>query len=467
VDRNEEIAEGAKIVTGNKKIRKAVALLCCATGFCIIQNLFAAEGDVSFSRQIAPVLQAKCMTCHSAEKAKGGYRLHTFEALSKPGKSKEPAITPGKPGESELFKRISSEDPDERMPQKDEALSREQIELFRSWIAAGATLDRGEPNEPLGSLIPRPPHPAPPEKYRHPLPIVALAFKPDGKQLAASGYHEVTFWSLSGQLEERFTNLPQHVRSLAFHPGGEYLAVAGGQPGRSGELSIFRLESRLRETNLLQTGDEMLSVAFSSDGKRLACAGTDNAIHVYDWESRKKINTIQQHADWVTSICFNTNATQIASASRDRTARIYDSVSGNLEVTYTAQNAALYVIAFLSDGKMLSGGRDKALHIWDAKEGKKKNEITGLGGDIYALITAEDNLFTAGADGLVREYSGSDRKQEQVFKGHGDAVYSLAYHAASGKLASGSYDGVINVWNAETGALEKSFVAAPGWNSTR
>jgi WD40 repeat protein len=427
------------------------------------QTVFA---QTSFTREIAPILETKCISCHSAEKARGGYRAHTFEALLQPGKSKKPSIVPNAPKESELFKRITANDEDERMPQKDEPLSSAQIELFRSWIASGAKLDLGEPGALIASLIPARPHAAPPEKYRRPLPIIALAFTPDGK-LAASGYHEVTIWSSGGDLVRRITNVAQRVRSIAFDHAGKRMALAGGQPGRNGELSIYDYESSALQTNVLRTSDEMLAVTFSPDDKLLACAGTDNAIHIFLAESVEPTLTIQQHADWVTALAFNTNGTQIASASRDRTARIYNTSSGNLETTYTGHNAPLYAVAFLPDGNVASAGRDKTIHIWDTKEGKKKAQISGFDGEIETLLAAGEFLFSASADGLVKQHVLSDRKLLHTFTGHGDAVYSLASDADSKRLASGSYDGVINIWNIETGALEKTFVAAPGWSSNR
>ena len=59
--------------------------------------------SADFSRDIAPILVSECLTCHSAEKAKGGYRVHTYTAVLQPGKSKQPAIIPGEPDDSELF----------------------------------------------------------------------------------------------------------------------------------------------------------------------------------------------------------------------------------------------------------------------------------------------------------------------------------------------------------------------------
>src|SRR3954465_9375487 len=97
-----------------------VTVLVTALTFAVRSS----QGDtssesISFSQQIAPVLVAKCAICHNLEKAKGGFRLHTFEAMTQAGKSKLPSIVPGKPEQSELFKRITATDDDDRMPQKD------------------------------------------------------------------------------------------------------------------------------------------------------------------------------------------------------------------------------------------------------------------------------------------------------------------------------------------------------------
>ena len=73
----------------------------------------AAENPVSFRKEIAPILIAKCVACHGAEKTKGGYQLHTFETLMKGGESKEPAMTPGQPARSKLITLITAKDPDD------------------------------------------------------------------------------------------------------------------------------------------------------------------------------------------------------------------------------------------------------------------------------------------------------------------------------------------------------------------
>ncbi|HEV8544500.1 MAG TPA: c-type cytochrome domain-containing protein [Verrucomicrobiae bacterium] len=441
---------------------------------CLTAILFTAAANadtppdaISFSKQVAPVLVAKCTTCHNAEKAKGGYRLHTFEALLQPGKSKLAPVVAGKPTESELFKRITAPGEDDRMPQKGDPLPSEQIERIRRWIEEGAKLDSLDSKAALSSIIPQLPFPPPPERYSRPVPILALAFTSAGTQLAAGGHNEITLWNLSGELQKRITNVTQRVHQIAFYPSAPLMAVAGGKPGRSGELSIYDVKTGELKTNVLKITDELLTVAISSDGKRLAAGGADNTIHVFDSESYAKITTIQQHADWVTCLQFNSNGSKLASASRDRTARIYNALTGDLETTYAGHGACVFSIAFLSDGRVVSGGRDKALHIWDVADGKKKNELSGFEGDLYQVMSTENELFAGGADKNVREYSVSEHRLVRTFSGQNDAVYSLAFYEPAGLLASGSYDGTIKIWRISNGEVVHSFIAAPGFQSSR
>ena len=69
--------------------------------------------------------------------------------------------------------------------------------LIKRWIAEGAKYDAADPKASLASIVPKLPQPDPPAAYRRPVPITALAFSPDGQELAASGYHEITIWNAS------------------------------------------------------------------------------------------------------------------------------------------------------------------------------------------------------------------------------------------------------------------------------
>src|SRR5207247_234661 len=92
------------------------------------------SASVSFSKEIAPILVKKCVTCHGPEKSKGGFRLDTFEFLMKGGESKSPAVSPGKPDQSKVYELITARDEDDRMPQKDDPLPAAQVALIERWI---------------------------------------------------------------------------------------------------------------------------------------------------------------------------------------------------------------------------------------------------------------------------------------------------------------------------------------------
>ena len=93
------------------------------------------EEPVSFEREVAPLLESRCLRCHNAEKAEGGLSLATFDAARRGGEVL-PAVVPGEPAESYLLDMVTGDKPP--MPKGGDPLSDEQIEALRRWIADGA-----------------------------------------------------------------------------------------------------------------------------------------------------------------------------------------------------------------------------------------------------------------------------------------------------------------------------------------
>jgi len=95
---------------------------------------------IHFNQQIRPILSDNCFACHGpdAKERKGKLRLDAREAAIE-----KQAIVPGRPDESELIKRIFTTDEDDMMPPRDshKALTAEQKELFKKWIAEGAAYE--------------------------------------------------------------------------------------------------------------------------------------------------------------------------------------------------------------------------------------------------------------------------------------------------------------------------------------
>jgi hypothetical protein len=104
------------------------------------------SSQIKFSQEIAPILVANCVGCHSGDKAgarRGKLDLTTFEKLLKGGKSDEKTIVAGKPAKSELVLRIKGEK-EPRMPQGNNAvLAPEAIAKIEQWVKEGGKLDDG------------------------------------------------------------------------------------------------------------------------------------------------------------------------------------------------------------------------------------------------------------------------------------------------------------------------------------
>ncbi|MFT5904565.1 MAG: hypothetical protein ACI9E1_000149 [Cryomorphaceae bacterium] len=106
----------------------------------IVEN----DGErVSFNDKIRPILNRSCVGCHGGVKKAGGISLiYRAEALGK-GESGKTVIVPGKPDESDLYRRIMSDDPKIMMPLVEEGghskpLSADEKSLIKTWIEQGA-----------------------------------------------------------------------------------------------------------------------------------------------------------------------------------------------------------------------------------------------------------------------------------------------------------------------------------------
>jgi WD40 repeat protein len=378
-------------------------------------------------------------------------------------------VVPGELARSHLFQLLTAKDPDDRMPQKDDPLPAAQIALLERWIKDGAKFDGPDPKKPFASFSATGPQPDPPASYVRPVPVLALAFGGDGKELAAGGYHEITIWdAANGTLLRRIKNVAQQTQALAFSPGGALLAAASGTPGKIGEVKLFNPGTGALLQTLVTGGDIMLALAFSPDGQQLATAGSDNTVRLFDVATGQQLFAVEQHADWVLGLAFSPDGGTIASASRDKTARLLGAKTGELEQTYAGHSGAVFDVAFSGDGKrVFSASRDKEIHIWDVKDAKKIAEIGGFDGEVVKLCASSNQVFSICTDRLARQHSIAGKKTELVrtLEGHADVIYSLALHQPTHRLATGSFDGEVRVWDADSGTQQTNFIAAPGYRN--
>lgn len=447
-------------------------LLVSSTGLLLVFLLAlpaaAVEAAVSFRGEIAPILMNKCQGCHGAEKAKGAFRLDTFERLNKAGESKAAPLVAGKAQASHLYQLITTADDDDRMPKKGDPLRGAEVALIERWIDQGAKFDGPDPAAELATMVKEPEQPDPPAVYPRPVAITALAFSPDGKELAAGGYHEITVWDpADGKLLGRIKGLGERVYGLAYSPDGKQLAAADGTPGVFGEVRLCDPVARSAGKRLERISDVMLAVRFSPDGKQIAAGGADNAVHLYDAATGKRQLLIEQHADWVSEISFSPDGTKLATASRDKSARVFDCKTGATISAFLAHEDFVSGVAFGDEGKrVFSAGRDRRIRMWTVEDGKESKVMAKVDAEPFKLATEKGMLFSTCADGVVRQYSQQKLELVRAFPKAGDWVYSIAVDEKHHRLAAGCYNGEIKAWDLASGKLVCGFVAAPGFVST-
>jgi tetratricopeptide (TPR) repeat protein len=125
------------------------------------------------------------------------------------------------------------------------------------------------------------------------------------------------------------------------------------------ENALHRAVQALREL-LILTGHtaEVLGVAFSPDGARLATTSHDRTAKVWDASSGRELLTLAGHTGVVLGVAFSPDGTRLATASRDQTAKVWDAFSGRERLTLAGHTAQVYNVVFSPDGARLATASD-------------------------------------------------------------------------------------------------------------
>lgn len=464
-------AAEAQVHTANKKLEELGTRLK-STVADHVEKLRAAQAAltkagrfVSFTGEIAPLLAARCLSCHGARVAKGRVDLENYSAILRGGKDGK-IIVRGDPESSSLYRSVA----DGLMPEQGDLLSDEEISLIGKWIELGAPLDAGvDPQASLVSILPRRPQPQPPRTYRTPIPVTALSFSLDGEFLASSGYHEVLLWRVSdGGLVRRIEDLPQRSYGIDFSPDGESFVVASGTPGGVGEVTHFRLQDGAVIRRFLRSSQPIYAARLSPDGERLATGGADRIIRVYQVADGRELFRIGDHFDAVMEVAWSPDGRLLASASLDKNAKVFDMATGFQVSVYQKSFESKFAGRILSvdftpdNQQVVSCGDDENVRLWKASDAELVRAIKNFDGSVLRVISLDDgNVVSSSADRAVRLHRLADGKELRVLARHRDWVYALAVHEKSGRVASGSYDGEIRIGRLDGGGEWLSFVAQP------
>lgn len=293
--------------------------------------------------------------------------------------------------------------------------------------------------------------------------------------LACDGGSGVDVWDAETgeRVGAQLTGHSGWVRSLAFgtgSDGGPLLASAGSD----GTTRIWTPETDHHARPAFgQDHGDVWATAFSTGAdavSMLATAGRDRVVRIWDANSGRLLREpLRGHADTVSSLTFGTCADGrplLASGSYDRTVRVWDGwTGGSLCELSGAHRAEVTSVMFgtAEDGQPLlaSASRDSLLVFWDLETGRPLTGSVAEGGDgwIRSLATSvgEQKPLLASVDnrGIVVVRAFENGKEVGRLNTRSSAVTTTVefLREASGslRLVTGGIDGLIRLWNLESG----------------
>jgi WD40 repeat protein len=411
----------------------------------------------TFDRDIFPILEAKCLTCHDKEGglAEGDLDLTSLASLTQGGKH-GPSIQVGKGAESLVFLR-SSRNLKPFMPPEGEGdpLNSEEITKLKIWIDQGGAA--GE-------------NPSPGQNRKRPiqweslpkgvLPVLAIAFSPDGNRLAFSRGNEALVAELpSGSILARLPVQQDFVTSIAWSPDGQRLAI-----GSFGQVRVWTTAAAnpWPDPKILEPINERANtIAFSPDGSLIAVgAGSPSQsgeITIWSTQDGSLARRFAEpHSDLVTGLAYSPDGQSLASSSADKFIKQWKSDDGSLMKSYEGHTGAVLGVGWSPDGKQIvSAGADSSLKIWNVDSGEQalsqpehRLEVTSA-----RFLPGRRQIVTTAGDRLARLWNADDGKLIRVLQGSTDFLLCNDVTRDAKRIAAGNQSGDITIWNADDGTL--------------
>lgn len=281
-----------------------------------------------------------------------------------------------------------------------------------------------------------------------------MVFSPDGRTLASA--HDVRqcsnddktiqLWDVKTGQHKVLLENPDSciVRSIAFSPDGGMIAS-----GNQDEVDDHSIHGTVH--------------SFAGGAMKFR---VDGSVQLWDVATGEHKMTLTEHRDAVFTVAYSPDGLSFISGSGDGTILLWDAKTYQLKAEFTGD---LYTIAFSPDGKTLAiGSRDiKEIELWDAVSGKHKTTLTEHTDDVYNLIfnPVDGRTFAGiGGDSTIRLWDAVTGQHLQTITGHTRSISSVSFNANDSKLATGSgyFDGtsgdkIIRIWNVDSCNLQNTF----------
>jgi WD40 repeat protein len=232
--------------------------------------------------------------------------------------------------------------------------------------------------------------------------VMAIAFAPDGKTLAAVGgpQNKAGFLKLWDAAGKELTSLrqPESIRCVAFSPDGKLLVTGEAQGG----LKVRDPATGKVRFTLGETGGAVYRVLFAPGGDVLASAGVDGVVRLWDVSAGKEKTALKGHTGAVTQLAFSRDGKTLASGGLDSTVRLWDWRSGKERLVIRNVLNVLGGLGLSPDGKtVMTAATYQPIRLWDADSGKditpkpKKADLKDVGVPAYMPPGAQNYVAAA------------------------------------------------------------------------
>jgi len=414
------------------------------------------KAEIDFEKQILLILQNRCFSCHSAPKTdadgnvtkpKGDVQLDSVKGIEE--SSHGEVIIAGEPDDSLLYQRITLPEGDTGiMPPSEEGdpLTEQQTDLIRKWIEDGANYGNWKGNQ---SQI----KPSNADNNNSPQPtvmppITSLAFSHDGKSVVACSQAglQVFDWPTLN-LQKIIKVQANNIHDLAFSPGGDRLAVGGGNPAIKGIVEIFSWPEGKSLHVLKKHHDSVTAVAWL-DASSLASASLDRRIILWDLHTGTQIQDLKGHSKGVSSLCFLNDKDMLVSTGIDQSVRVWDLTSGELIRSMNNHTLPVHDLA-LRPGEaglpvIVSAGDDRTVRFWQPTIGRMV-KFARLKVAPLDVVWLEDGskVVASCADGRIRIIDPDLVEITNEIPALNGWAYSLTVHPTDGSIVIGGQNGQI------------------------
>lgn len=202
--------------------------------------------------------------------------------------------------------------------------------------------------------------------------------------------------------------------------------------------------------------DQVLAVAWSPDGRRVASGSRDMTAQVWDTFTGQHAIIYRGHSNTVASLAWSPDGKRVASASWDKTVQVWDASNGEHGFTYHGHTASVTSVSWSPDGKYIaSGSSDKTMQVWDASTGTLLYSYRGHAAEVTTVLWSPDGkrIASGSSDKSVQICDASSGSHLYTYRGHTDGITAVSWSPDSMYIVSGSTDESVQVWNATTGAV--------------